>query len=343
MDCPIFSSLLPYNTFGIDVNCLSLVRATERQQLIDSCLQVVDSTAPLLVLGCGSNVVFTEDFVGHVVVIETKGIAISEDSHSYYLSVEAGENWHQLVSFCLDNNIAGLENLALIPGSVGAAPIQNIGAYGTDFSYFCDWVEYLDLLTGEIKRLDNQACDFGYRESIFKHQLKDKAIILAVGLTISKDWQPNIGYGPLQHFDSSVTPQEIFDRICETRMSKLPDPAMLGNVGSFFKNPLVSVQQFKQLKAQYGDIVGFPDGEGSVKLAAGWLIDNAGLKGYQVGGASVHMQQALVLVNIAGATGDDVCRLARYIVNIIKQRFSVALEVEPRIIGAKGQKDIADE
>ncbi len=337
------ASLLPYNTFGLDVACQQLSRVSERQQLIDVCLQSYRASTPLLVLGGGSNVVFTEFFAGHVVVVESKGIAVSEDIHHYYLSVEAGENWHELVKYCLVNNVSGLENLALIPGSVGAAPIQNIGAYGADFSMFCDWVEYLDLSSGELIKLDANACHFAYRESIFKGALKDCSVILSVGLKLKKDWLPNIEYGPLRQFDSDVSANDIFDAICQTRMSKLPDPAKLGNAGSFFKNPIISVGQFHQLKTQYPDIVGYAVDERLIKVAAGWLIDNAGLKGYQIGGAAVHLQQALVLVNRDNATGDDVCKLALWIIKAIKEKFAITLEVEPRIIGATGQKDITDE
>ncbi len=202
---------------------------------------------------------------------------------------------------------------------------------------FCDWVEYLDLISGEIIRLNAEACDFGYRESVFKGALQDKAVILTVGLKLKKDWLPNLEYGPLRKFDSHVFPQEIFDEVCQIRMSKLPDPVKLGNAGSFFKNPIVSNARFQQLQYQFTDIVGYPVDELQTKLAAGWLIDNAGLKGYRVGGAAVHLQQALVLVNIEHATGKDVCKLAERIIKVIEDRFSITLEVEPRIIGATGR------
>ncbi len=343
MNSPIALSLLPYNTFGLDVDCQQLSIVSERQLLIELCMKNYQTDTPLLILGGGSNVVLTESFAGHVVVIATKGIVVTEDPLHYYLAVEAGESWHELVKFSLANNMFGLENLALIPGSVGAAPIQNIGAYGADISMFCEWVEYLDLTTGKIVKLDVEACDFAYRESIFKSSLKDKAVILTVGLKLKKEWQPNIKYGPLKQFSSDVSAAEIFTVICETRMSKLPDPVILGNVGSFFKNPIVSSKQFHSLQSLYPNIVGYAVDDNQVKLAAGWLIDNAGLKGYQVGGAAVHLQQALVLVNRGQATGNDVCKLAIEIIKTIAKKFDITLEIEPRIIGKTGQREIANE
>lgn len=343
MDTNIYHSLTKLNTLGIDATCKELLHATNRKQVVDACMETIRRKAPLLVIGGGSNIVLTSHFEGTVVVIESKGVTVDEDINGYRLEVEAGENWHDLVSFCLENNMPGLENLALIPGSVGAAPIQNIGAYGAEFAQYCEWVEYLDLETGECQRLDASECLFGYRDSVFKQVLKQRAVILSVGLWLDKQWNPNLSYGPLKGFDrDSVIPKVVFDCICATRQQKLPDPKVLGNVGSFFKNPIVSKSHYQVLQQQYPDIVGYVVNEHEVKLAAGWLIEQAGLKGASIGGASVHLQQALVLVNKNGATGDDVCQLALNIITRIRSHFMVTLEVEPRIIGVSGQKEIGD-
>ncbi|MCG9723542.1 UDP-N-acetylmuramate dehydrogenase [Shewanella sp. Isolate7] len=345
MDSKITDSLTQFNTLGLEADCFRLVRARQEAELIAICLQTFKAQEPLLLIGGGSNIVLTETFQGTAVLVETKGIEVSQDDKHYYLKVEAGEVWHELIQFCLEQNMPGLENLALIPGSVGAAPIQNIGAYGAELAQFCDWVEYLDLPSGEIKRLKGSDCEFAYRESIFKNTLKRRAVILRVGFMLPKVWQPNLSYGPLQELSErkqGVTPKEVFDCICDTRMAKLPDPTVLGNVGSFFKNPVVSQQTFERLQQQYADIVGYPLEDSQVKLAAGWLIDRAGLKGESVGNASIHLKQALVIVNKGGCSGQEVCGLARLVIDRIFDDFGVRLEVEPRIIGATGQKELAD-
>ncbi|MCG9714995.1 UDP-N-acetylmuramate dehydrogenase [Shewanella insulae] len=345
MDSKTTHSLTQFNTLGIKADCLRLVRARQEAELVAICLQAFKQQEPILLIGGGSNIVLTETFEGTAVLVETKGIEVTQGEQCYYLKVEAGEVWHDLINFCLDNEMPGLENLALIPGSVGAAPIQNIGAYGAELAQFCDWVEYLDLVSGEIKRLKGGDCEFAYRESIFKNALKHRAVILRVGFVLPKAWRPNLSYGPLQELSErsqGVTPREVFDCICETRMAKLPDPAVLGNVGSFFKNPVVSQQTFDALKRQYSDIVGYALDDSKIKLAAGWLIDRAGLKGLSVGNASIHLKQALVIVNKGGCSGQDVCDLARLVIDRIFEQFGVRLEVEPRIIGATGQKELAD-
>ena len=337
-----FHSLKAYNTFAIDQGCISIIEVDSKQALIQSCLGLYQEQKPFLLLGGGSNILLTEDYLGSIVHILTKGIEVKDDGESYLVAVEAGENWHELVKHCLRLGIGGLENLALIPGTVGAAPIQNIGAYGVEFEDVCDWVEYLDLSDGKLKRLSAAECRFSYRDSIFKAELKGLAVITSVGFKFSKVWQPKLSYGPLQKLDSkTVTPSQVFDCICETRMSKLPDPKVLGNAGSFFKNPIITQEQFLILQEQYPSIVGYPVDSG-VKLAAGWLIDHAGLKGFSIGKAAVHEQQALVLVNTGEATGDDVARLARYIIEKISTQFAVKLEAEPRVIGAYGEKELID-
>ncbi|BAJ04150.1 UDP-N-acetylmuramate dehydrogenase [Shewanella violacea] len=337
-------SLKSYNTFQIDHSCAELIHAESKAKLISTCLELYRGDQDFLVLGGGSNIVLTEDYLGTVVHVETKGVEFSEDDEYHYLSVAAGENWHELVVTTLSMSISGLENLALIPGTVGAAPIQNIGAYGVELMQLCDWVEYLDLRTGGLKRLTAQECLFKYRDSIFKGDLLTCAVITGVGLKLSKQWQPVISYGPLRAFEKgSVTAKQIFDCICNMRNTKLPNPDVLGNAGSFFKNPIVSRAVFDSLVENHPGIVGYPMDDDSIKLAAGWLIDRAGLKCLKVGDAAVHEQQALVLVNMGQARGKDVTQLARQVIRAVAGRYGIELEAEPRIIGANGERELADD
>ncbi|WP_299811402.1 UDP-N-acetylmuramate dehydrogenase [uncultured Shewanella sp.] len=334
-------SLKSFNTFALAHSCRKLVHALSTEQLIETCYSLFQASEPMLILGGGSNVIFCDDFDGTVVLVETKGIDITEDLENHYLSVAAGENWHEFVYFCLERGFAGLENLALIPGTVGAAPIQNIGAYGVEVEKFCDWVEYVDLSSGEFVRLSARECAFDYRDSIFKNRLQGKALITQVGFKFPKQWAPELEYGPLKELKQpDVTPRQVFDCICETRRSKLPDPKIQGNAGSFFKNPVIDTAQFERLTESNPSIVGYPHGEGKTKVAAGWLIDNAGLKGYKIGGAAVHDKQALVLVNTGDATSKDILLLAKSIVEKIELKFGIALEPEPRMIGADGERSL---
>lgn len=336
-------SLKSFNTFGLAQSCKELVAADSKAAIKDICLPIWQRQEPMLVLGGGSNVVFTDDFHGTVVRILSKGIKLSQDESFFYLEVEAGENWHELVEFTLDRNMPGLENLALIPGTVGAAPIQNIGAYGVELCDVCDWVEYLDLESGEFIRLTANECQFAYRESIFKGALRNCAVITAVGIRLAKDWQPKLAYGPLQSFDSlTVTAWDIFERVCQVRREKLPDPMVLGNAGSFFKNPIISAATYLELALRFPSVVGYAQTNGDVKLAAGWLIEHAGLKGFVLGKVAVHDKQALVLVNRGGATGQDICRLALHVIERVEAVFGVTLEAEPRVIGLIGEGHLDD-
>ena len=335
------SSLLGYNTFGLEQFCDELITPDTKELLASTCYDLYHSDKAFLIIGGGSNVVFTDNFAGAIVHVDTKGIEITEHQQHIILDVQAGENWHDLVTFCVDKGFYGIENLALIPGTVGAAPIQNIGAYGVEFCDVCESVTFLDLDAGEVFTIRGQDCQFSYRESIFKQQLKNKSVILEVSIKLSKNWQPNLVYAPLNTLDkATITAKDVFNAVCQVRASKLPDPRELGNVGSFFKNPIVTMQKFNELQLQFPEIVGYTISDNLMKLAAGWLIDNAGLKGKECGGASVHINQALVLVNSNNATGKDVCELALYIIQTIKQRFEVDLEAEPRIIGLVGEIEL---
>lgn len=326
------------NTFALDVyaNQVETVETVER--LMQVWKNNTDSQ-PIMIIGQGSNTLFTENFAGTIIVNRIKGLTITETPTHWHLKVGAGEYWHDLVANTINQNIPGLENLALIPGCVGSAPIQNIGAYGIEFQKVADYVELLEFATGKIIRVtDGQ---YGYRESIFKQKYADGYAVVYVGIKLPKHWSPVLTYGELRNFDSeSVTPKMIFDKVCEIRRSKLPDPNILGNGGSFFKNPVVDKKFADKLLEKYPTMPIYPQTNGQIKLAAGWLIDQCGLKGYQIGGAAVHQQQALVLVNKDNATAQDVVALARYIISAVLQKFSVHLSPEIRFMGATGEINV---
>ncbi|AZQ12937.1 UDP-N-acetylenolpyruvoylglucosamine reductase [Shewanella khirikhana] len=327
-------SLKSYNTFGIDHQCAELIEVTDAAELPALIHELDARGQSFFVLGGGSNVVLTSDIDTTVLKMANKGIEVLEDESAWHLSVAAGENWHELVSWTLEKQMPGLENLALIPGTVGAAPIQNIGAYGVELMDVCEWVEYLSLPECVTVRLTAAECQFGYRDSIFKQQLNGKAIITRVGFKLPKLWQPKLNYGPLAEFGmDTVTPKMIFERVIAVRSEKLPDPARLGNAGSFFKNPIVDAATFASIVKQYPDAVAYALEDGRMKLAAGWLIDKAGLKGFRLGEAGVHDKQALVLVNFGNASGKDILKLAKHVIDEVHTRFGVQLEAEPNVVG----------
>ncbi|MEG9487804.1 UDP-N-acetylmuramate dehydrogenase [Mannheimia indoligenes] len=333
-------SLSSFHTFHLPANATQIIEFTSVEQLLTEWQKAFNAQMPILILGQGSNVLFLEDFDGVVLVNKLKGIEHREDEQFHYLHVQGGENWHELVKWTLARNIAGIENLALIPGVAGSAPIQNIGAYGVEFEQVCDFVEVINLRTGERFTLSKEECGFGYRESVFKHQYRDEFAIISVGLKFAKAWQPVLTYGSLTQFDpQTVTPQQIFDEVCAVRSSKLPNPNEFGNAGSFFKNPIISPEQFADVQAKFPTIPSYLQPDGSIKLAAGWLIDQAGLKGLQIGGAAVHTQQALVLINKENATGKDVAELAKTVRQRVREKFGVEIQPEVRFIGKNGEVD----
>jgi len=332
------TSLKPFNTFGIQANASRIVIAETLSQLKDAWSEAVAAQMPVLLLGEGSNVLFLEDYSGTVIINRIKGIEVIEEDDAWHLHVGAGENWHQLVEYTLQHGMPGLENLALIPGCAGSSPIQNIGAYGVELKSVCEYVDCVDLLSGEMHRLDNSQCQFGYRDSIFKHEYHSHYAIVAVGLRLPKKWLPVLTYGDLTRLDAAnVTPQEVFNSVCHMRMTKLPDPRVNGNAGSFFKNPVVTAEQAATLISTFSAIPHYPQSDGSVKLAAGWLIDQCQLKGYKIGGAAVHKQQALVLINEESASSQNVVDLAHYVRQCVGEKFNVWLEPEVRFIGLSGE------
>jgi UDP-N-acetylmuramate dehydrogenase len=336
--------LKAHNTFGFDVRAQWACRIEREAQLMAAVRDARATGLPRLVLGGGSNVVLTGDFAGFVLLVALRGRrVVSEDADAVYVEAAAGEPWHEFVTWTLSQGLPGLENLALIPGTVGAAPIQNIGAYGLEVCERFASLRALELATGETVALDAQACAFGYRDSFFKREGRDRFVITSVTFRLPKAWQPRAGYADLARelaangyeakgFAANgrqPDAQAIFDAVVAARRAKLPDPLELGNAGSFFKNPVVDAGQFDALKKREPDVVSYVQPDGRVKLAAGWLIDRCGWKGRAMGAAGVHERQALVLVNRGGASGAEVLALAKAIQRDVRERFCVELEAEP--------------
>jgi UDP-N-acetylmuramate dehydrogenase len=327
-------SLRAYNTFGIDVKSKKFIGIQSTDAL--KAVLTENQDGQLLVLGGGSNLLLTQDFDGLTLRIESRGIEIlQEDKYRAKVKVAAGENWHDFVLWCLEKDFGGVENLALIPGSVGAAPIQNIGAYGAELSQVFESCEAMSRETGEIKTFNKTECEFGYRNSIFKNALKGKYIITSAQFNLTKaPHQINTSYrGLFEKIESkSPTIQMIAQTVIEIRSSKLPDPRQIGNSGSFFKNPVVDSEQFSELQKQYTNLPHYPDQEGKVKIPAAWLIDYLGFKGYRKNDAGVHQNQALVLVNYGKASGTEIKKLAQQIKDKVLENFAIDLEFEVNIL-----------
>ena len=327
-------SIKAMNTMAIDAYCDCLIEVTSLNQLVALSIP----KQPIYILGEGSNTLFVDNKTPTLIRPNFKGIKVFETQTHFHLNVGAGENWHQLVQYTVENNMFGLENLALIPGSVGAAPVQNIGAYGVEFANFCHSVEWFDFETSRQQELLVEQCHFSYRDSIFKQALKGKGLITSVNLVLPKKWQPKLTYAGLNELNETASAVQVMSKVIEIRNSKLPDPKQLANVGSFFKNPVVTQSVFDKLQLQYPDVPFYPQSEGLVKLAAGWLIEQSGLKGYRQGDAAVHQNQALVLVNFGNATGREIAALAELVVNTVAEKFAVTLEPEVRIVGEHGER-----
>ena len=335
-------SLKPYNTFALPAQAQTLVRIA-----CDADVRaVIDhpqlGRAPKFVLGGGSNVVLTKDVQAVVLKVEVMGRRLVEERpDALIVEAGAGEGWHDFVAHTLEQGWAGLENLALIPGTVGAAPVQNIGAYGLELQDRFDSLDAVDLVTGRSVTLSREMCRFGYRDSVFKHAgfggLAGKSVITRVRFRLPRPWRPVLGYLELERRmqETQVArpdARQIFDWVCAIRRAKLPDPALVGNAGSFFKNPVVSDEQCRDIIGRDPEIVYYPLPDGTVKLAAGWLIDACGWKGKSVGRAGVYERQALVLVNRGGAIGAEVVTLARAIQESVYGRFGIRLEPEPVVV-----------
>jgi UDP-N-acetylmuramate dehydrogenase len=334
--------LRAYNTFGLPAVAHTLVRVAADADV----RRVVDhpelGRAHKLILGAGSNLILSRDPDAVVVKVEIMGRRLlGDDGDAFVVEAGAGETWHDLVHWTLEQGWPGLENLALIPGTVGAAPVQNIGAYGVELRERFHSLDAVDLVTGRSVTLDAAACRFGYRDSVFKHGgfggLAGKSVITRLRLRLPKRWRAVLGYLDLERkvHETGITQpsaQQICDWVCAIRRGKLPDPREIGNVGSFFKNPVVSAEQCKDIIARDPHIVHYPLADGSYKLAAGWLIDACGWKGKSIGRAGVYDKQALVLVNRGGASGAEVLMLARAIQESVYGRFGIRLEPEPVVV-----------
>ena len=331
-------SLKPFNTFGLPAIARHLVRIRSDADV----RAVVDhpewGRGAKFVLGGGSNVILTRDMPEVVLKVEVPGLRVlRDDAQATVVEAGAGVSWHELVAWTLAQGLGGLENLALIPGSVGAAPVQNIGAYGLELQDRFESLDTVDLVTGRTVTLRAGECHFGYRDSVFKRALAGKSVITRVRLRLPKPWKPVLGYLDLERkiAETGVTAPDaatIFDWVCAIRRAKLPDPAVIGNVGSFFKNPIVTPEQCQDIIARDPHVVHYPLADGSFKLAAGWLIDACGWKGKTIGHAGVYDKQALVLVNRGGAVGSEVQTLARAIQESVYGRFGIRLEPEPVIV-----------
>jgi len=335
-------SLLPYNTFGIAAKARLFARFASVEELRTLLSLPEVQEAEKLVLGGGSNLLFTKDFEGVVLKNEILGLDIlSEDAAigTALVRAGAGESWHGLVLFALEQDLSGIENLSLIPGTVGAAPLQNIGAYGSELQDTFAYLEAVELSTGALRTFDRTACGFGYRESVFKGPLKNQFIVTSVVFQLLREAQPNVSYGAISTTlqdmglapDTPPTPRQVSEAIISIRRSKLPDPTEIGNAGSFFKNPELSQHKYDELKATHPDLPGYPM-PGGVKVPAAWLIEQSGWKGYRQGQHGVHDRQALVLVNHGGAQGADIQTLAYEIIASVRAKFGVELHPEVNIM-----------
>ena len=331
-------SLKEFNTFGMDVNCSLFYNITSEKEIIN----ILDSDEyqnnKYLILSGGSNLLFTTDFDGLILKNNIKGVeVVSEDNNHTYLKVGAGENWHDLVLWTIKKGLSGLENMSLIPGNVGTAPIQNIGAYGVEVKDVITKVRGINLEEKKLFTLSNVDCDFRYRDSIFKNKLKDKIIITEVIFKLSRKAQHNTKYGAileeLQNLGLEISTTNISKAVISIRERKLPNPKELGNSGSFFKNPIINNTQFSELQKKFSEIVGYKNSETETKIAAGWLIEQCGWKGYRKGDAGVHKNQALVLVNYGNAKGEEIISLAKEIQQSVKDKFGIKIHPEVNIIG----------
>lgn len=326
--------LAPYNSFGVHALAQYFCKVANLSELRQALSFAQDRNLPTKVIGGGSNILFAGDYPGVIIQLSLMGIEWLNDEG--LVRVGAGENWHDFVRQCLNQGVHGLENLALIPGTVGAAPIQNIGAYGVECEQFIAAVQVFDLQEQRVVEFSREMCDFSYRNSVFKAASDRRFIVLTVTFQLHRNWPVNISYAALaqelaQH--ESVSHRDVFDAVCEIRRRKLPDPKQVGNAGSFFKNPLISIDKYQTLKKSYPDIPGYPVSEpGLIKTSAAWLLDQAGWKGRRRGGAGVHTEHALVLVNASDASGDELLLLAQEMASSILGTFGIALENEVHIV-----------
>lgn len=329
--------LQPYNTFNVKALARYFAEIHSTNDIQNILADPLYQKHPKLILGSGSNILLTTDYPGLVIKNASRGITLAQENDKHvWLKIAAGELWHETVLYCLNNNYAGIENLSLIPGTVGAAPIQNIGAYGVEFESVFDSLDAIHLLTNEIHTFNKQDCRFGYRDSIFKNAYKHSYIVTHVTLKLSKIPHINISYGGIKQLldEKGVTQPTIHDvsnAVIEIRQQKLPDPKKLPNVGSFFKNPIVSASQFKKLQFQFPEIPSFPQTNGDIKIPAAWLIEQIGLKGFTQNNVGTHKDHALVIINYGNPDGKAVLELAKHIQHSAHEKLGILIEPEVRI------------
>ena len=330
--------LIKLNTFGIDVRAKYFTSINTVNELIEIKKSEKFKDHELLILGGGSNILFTKDFNGLVILNNIKGKEIvDQNDDSIILKIGAGENWHELVMYCVDNGWGGIENLSLIPGNTGTAPMQNIGAYGVEIKETFVELEALEISSGKIVKFSNSECEFGYRESVFKNKMKNKYIILNITLELNKNPILNINYGDIKAIletkkIETPTIKDVSNAIISIRQRKLPDPKKIGNSGSFFKNPIIDINLLKLIEGTYPHVVSYKINENKFKIAAGWMIEKAGWKGKKFNNFGVHENQALVLVNYGLANGKEIFNLSEKIILDIKEKFGITLEREVNII-----------
>ena len=338
MDIARNYSLKRLNTFGLEVRAKAYCEAASETDVLDLAGSGEFTGENKFVLGGGSNILFTGDLDALCIHNRITGISLEKEDQDFaWIKCGGGEVWHYLVMYCVAHNYGGVENLSLIPGSAGAAPIQNIGAYGVELKETFQDLDAIHLGTGEKKKFTLADCRFGYRDSIFKRELKNQFIITAITLKLTKHPQFNTSYGAIEHELKAMGVQElsvgtVSQAVINIRRSKLPDPAVIGNCGSFFKNPVVPEEKFLEIKKTDPGIVGYPASPGKIKLAAGWLIEKCGWKGKRVGNVGMHDKQALVLVNYGGATGTELIEHARHVQQNVKEKFGVLLEMEVNVL-----------
>ena len=326
--------LAPYNTLGVHAIANYFCKVANLSELRQALGFAKEKNLPVKIIGGGSNILVSGDYPG--VIVQLALLSIEWLNDEGLVRVGAGENWHEFVAHCLEKGAHGLENLALIPGTVGAAPIQNIGAYGVECEQFIVSVQVYDQQQQAVVEFTREECEFSYRDSIFKYEGARHFVVLAVTFQLHRDWKVNINYGALAEELSAldnVSHKDVFDAVCKIRRSKLPDPKFIGNAGSFFKNPLISLSKYQALKTEYPQIPGYEVAEpGLIKTSAAWLLDQAGWKGKRRGGAGVHSEHALVIVNADDASGDELLLLAQEMASSILTKYGIALETEVQIL-----------
>lgn len=337
MEIIVNPSLKVLNTFGVTAHARELIYIDHLKDIREIVKRIKKSDMPYLIMGSGSNILFTKDYEGIIIINRLKGKSIVQEDNRYgWASAMSGENWHEFVRYTISKNLQGLENLSLIPGTLGAAPVQNIGAYGVELKDIFEYLKAYDLLTGENLLFNASSCQFEYRNSIFKKQHNNRYLITEVCLRLNKKPSFNLSYESLQHlyekYASKLTPEIISDEIISIRQTKLPDPFKLANAGSFFKNPFISNKVFQNIREKYPEVPGHPINDSIWKIPAGWLIERSGWKGKRIGDAGVYPRQALVLVNYGKATGTDILHLARRIQHDVYRQFNIHLDTEVLVI-----------